>query len=175
MDGPVRRFHMMYLCFAACKEGWIKGCRPLIGLDGCYIKGHHLGQLLTAIWIDANNGMFPIAFAVTEVENQEAWTWFLEYLKDDLKIERDSSYTFIIDKQKGFGNAIASIFPNASHRHCVRHLYNNFKEKHPDEGLKQLVWNVARSSTRVWYNKHMDKLRELNEEAWTWFQDKNPA
>ncbi|KAL6194495.1 hypothetical protein ACLB2K_035579 [Fragaria x ananassa] len=89
MDGLVRRFHKMYICFAACKEGWIKGCRSLIGLDGCHIKGHH---------------------PVIEVENQEAWTWFLEYLKVDLKIERDNSYTFITDKQKGLGNAIAKHF-----------------------------------------------------------------
>ncbi|KAL6228069.1 hypothetical protein ACLB2K_002023 [Fragaria x ananassa] len=41
MDGPVRRFKKMYICFQACKEGWMKGCRPLIGLDGCHIKGHH--------------------------------------------------------------------------------------------------------------------------------------
>ncbi|KAL6133765.1 hypothetical protein ACLB2K_065999 [Fragaria x ananassa] len=137
MDGIVRRFHRLYLCFATWKEGWIKG--------------------------------------LTEVENQEAWTWFQEYLKDDLRIERDSSYTFITDMQKGLGNAIANLFANASHRHCVRHLKYNLKEKHLGEGLKQLVWNAARSSIRIWYNKHMDELRELDEEAWTWFQDKNRA
>ncbi|XP_062010891.1 uncharacterized protein LOC133727313 [Rosa rugosa] len=175
MDGPVRRFHRMYICFAACKEGWMRGCRPIVCLDGCHVKGQHPGQLLTAVGIDANNGMFPVAYALCEVENQETWTWFLDYLKCDLRMERDSSYVFMTDKQKGLGNAIANLFPNAEHRHCVRHLYNNFKSKHPGEGLKQLVWNAARSSTQVWYNKHMDALRELDEDAWLWFQDKSPA
>ncbi|XP_062007943.1 uncharacterized protein LOC133724968 [Rosa rugosa] len=46
MVGEVRRFHRMYVCLAACKKGWIEGCRPIIGLDGCHIKGHHPGQLL---------------------------------------------------------------------------------------------------------------------------------
>ncbi|XP_062015494.1 uncharacterized protein LOC133732053 [Rosa rugosa] len=175
IDGDIRRFHRMYICFAACKNGWMNGCRPIIGLDGCHIKGHHPGQLLAAVGIDANNRMFPIAYAIAEAENQETWTWFLYLLKCDLKIERDSSYTFITDKQKGLGNAISGWFPNAEHRHCVRHLYNNFKAKHPGEGLKQLVWNAARSSTVVWFNKHMADLRELSEGAWSWFQDKNPA
>ncbi|XP_024178772.1 uncharacterized protein LOC112184764 [Rosa chinensis] len=175
MDGPVRRFHRMYICFAAWKEGRMKGCRPLIGLDGAHLKGHHLGQLLTAIGIDDNNGIFPIAFSIAVVENQETWTWFLQYLKWDIKIKRDNNYTFMTDKQKRLGNAIAGLFPNAEHRHCVRHLYNNFKAKHPGEGLKQLVWNAARSSTVVWYNRHMEELRVLNEQAWRWFEDKNPA
>ncbi|XP_062026503.1 uncharacterized protein LOC133742835 [Rosa rugosa] len=155
MDGDIRRFQRMYICFAACKNGWKNGYRPIIGLDGCHIKGHHPGQLLAAVGIDSNNGMFPIAYAIAE--------------------KRDSSYTFITYKQKGLGNAIAGWFPNAEHRHCVRHMYNNFKAKHPGEGLKQLVWNAARSSTVVWFNKHMADLRELSEGAWSWFQDKNLA
>lgn len=38
-----------------------------------------------------------------------------------------------------------------------------------------MVWNAARSSTVVWYKRHMADLKELSEQAWTWFQDKNPA
>lgn len=151
MDGDVRRFHRMYICFVAYKEGWNKGYRPLIGLDECHIKGNHPWQILIAVGIDSNNGMYPIAFAIAEVENQETWTWFLEYLMRDLKMVWDKSYTFITDKQKGLGNAIADLFTSAKHRHCVRHLYNNFKSKHAGERLKQSLWNVARSSTVVWY------------------------
>ncbi|XP_040368611.1 uncharacterized protein LOC121050997 [Rosa chinensis] len=60
MVGEVRRFHRLYICLAACKKGWNEGCRPLIGLDGYHIKGQHPGQLLSAIGVDGNNGMFPI-------------------------------------------------------------------------------------------------------------------
>ncbi|XP_024190681.1 uncharacterized protein LOC112194693 [Rosa chinensis] len=149
MVGKVRRFHRMYVCLAACKKGWIEGCRPIIGLDGCHIKGHHPEQLLCAIRVDGNNGMFPIAYAIAEVENTDTLRWFLEYPKWDLRIERESAYTFITDKQKGLGIAIGELLPLAEHRHCVRHMYNNFKAKHLGEGLKQLVWDAARSSTKV--------------------------
>ncbi|KAL6201482.1 hypothetical protein ACLB2K_025196 [Fragaria x ananassa] len=71
MDGLVRRFKRMYIRFQACKEGWMKGCIPLIGLDKCHIKRHHLGQFLTAIGIDANNEIFPIAYAMVERESEE--------------------------------------------------------------------------------------------------------
>ena len=66
------------------------------------------------------------------------------------------------------------LYPDAEHRHCVRHLYNNFKLKHPGEGLKQPMWNAARSSTVPWYNKHMDDLRVISQEAFDWFEDKRP-
>ena len=66
------------------------------------------------------------------------------------------------------------MFPNAQHRHCVRHLYNNFKYKNPGEGLKQLMWKAARSSTKPWYNKHMEDLRVLKQDAFTWFEKRPP-
>ncbi|KAL6177755.1 hypothetical protein ACLB2K_049277 [Fragaria x ananassa] len=106
MDGPVRRFKMMYICFKTCKEGWMKGCMPLIRLDGCHIKEHHPGHLLTTIGIDANNEIFPIAYAMVERESEETWKWFLEYLQQDVKILRDSSYVFMTDKQKGLDNTL---------------------------------------------------------------------
>lgn len=65
--------------------------------------------------------------------------------------------------------------PNSEHRHCVRHLYNNFKTKHPGEGLKQTLWNVVSSSTLVWFNKHMEDMRRQSENAWKWFEDKDVA
>lgn len=59
IDGDIRKFKGIYICFDACRRGWLKGCRPIIGLDGYHIKGQYPGQLLLAIGIDANNDMFP--------------------------------------------------------------------------------------------------------------------
>ena len=32
-------FQRMYVCFEACKKGFLAGCRQVIGLDGCFFKG----------------------------------------------------------------------------------------------------------------------------------------
>ena len=105
-------------------------CRPIIGLDWCHIKGHHTGQLLSAVGVDANNGMFPIAFAVVESEGKATWTWFLKWLQIDLSIENGYHWTFITDKQKGLKEALTGIWEEGSvmaeHRHCARHLQSNF-------------------------------------------------
>ncbi|CAJ2640799.1 unnamed protein product [Trifolium pratense] len=64
-------FHRLYICFDASKRGFKEGCRPIIGLDGCFLKGYFGGQLLTAVGGDANNHIFVIAYAVVDVENKD--------------------------------------------------------------------------------------------------------
>jgi hypothetical protein len=73
MEGEVRKFKRMYICWEATKRGFMEGCRPVIGLDGCHIKGAYPGQLLSAVGIDANNGMYSIAYAIVEIESKETW------------------------------------------------------------------------------------------------------
>lgn len=58
------------------------------------------------IIVDASNGMYPMAYVVDEVENEDNWRWFLELLKDDLHIHVSRHWTFIFDKQKGLTDAI---------------------------------------------------------------------
>ena len=50
----------IFVCFEACRNGWKAGCRPLIGLDGCFLKGVYKGQLLTAVGVDGDGQVFPI-------------------------------------------------------------------------------------------------------------------
>ncbi|XP_016647070.1 PREDICTED: uncharacterized protein LOC107880308 [Prunus mume] len=53
-------FQRIYVCLAACKKGFLEGCRPVIGVDGCHLKGPYPGQILTAVGVDWNNGYFPV-------------------------------------------------------------------------------------------------------------------
>ena len=69
VSGPV--FERIYICFSATKTAFGKHCRPLIGLDGCFLKGLYGGQLLAVVGKDANNQMFPIAYAVIEAETKD--------------------------------------------------------------------------------------------------------
>ncbi|CAI9261589.1 unnamed protein product [Lactuca saligna] len=93
-------FHRMYTCFKAIKEGWKVGCRRVIGLDGSFLKGQCRGELLTAIGRDANNHVYPIAWAVVETENKPNWQWFLELLHDDLELQGGLDLCVISDQHK---------------------------------------------------------------------------
>ena len=90
----------MFLCFDACKRGWIAGCRRLIGLDGSFLKGVYKGILLSAIGIDFDDQLFPIAWAVVDKENKANWRWFLCWLVQELQLGDGSEMTFISDMQK---------------------------------------------------------------------------
>lgn len=90
----------MYVCFAALKSAFKEGCRLLVCLDGCWLKGTYGGQLLSAVGIDPNDCMFPIAYALVETESKETWSWFLELLGSDLDIDDSSKWTFMSDRQK---------------------------------------------------------------------------
>ncbi|KAJ0908838.1 putative transposase, MuDR, plant [Helianthus annuus] len=73
-SSPTRQFRRMYVCLGALKQGFKLAGRPLLGLDGCFLKGPFPGQILTAMGVDANNGIYPVAYAVVEAETMSSWT-----------------------------------------------------------------------------------------------------
>nr|XP_015629558.1 uncharacterized protein LOC107280309 [Oryza sativa Japonica Group] len=83
-------FHTLYVSMDASKRGFLSGCRPLICFDGCHIKTKFGGHILTAVGMDPNDCIYPIAIAVVEVENRKSWGWFLSTLKEDLGIMNTS-------------------------------------------------------------------------------------
>jgi hypothetical protein len=64
-------------CEGVAEEEEDSGCRPIIGLDGCHLKGVYGGQLLSAVGRAGNDNLFPIAMAVVEAKTKDSWTWFL--------------------------------------------------------------------------------------------------
>ncbi|KAG8379207.1 hypothetical protein BUALT_Bualt07G0064600 [Buddleja alternifolia] len=118
----------VYCCLSGLRDGFLDGCRPIIGLDGCFLKGIFKGQLLTAVGRDGNDNLYPIAYAYVEIEKFDTWEWFLSMLIRDIGSHDEGGWTFISDRQKGLIQAVSSVAPNAEHRFCLRHMYNNFKK-----------------------------------------------
>ena len=61
---PTRTFKRIYVCLGACKEGFKSCKRQFLGFDGTFMKGPFPGQLLTAVGVDPNNGIYPLAFGI---------------------------------------------------------------------------------------------------------------
>ncbi|XP_042521317.1 uncharacterized protein LOC122094781 [Macadamia integrifolia] len=141
--------------------GFIKGCRPFIGLDGCHLKGRYGGVLLAAVSVDGNNGLHTVAYGVVEVES----------LGDS---SVDLSPTFIPDRQKGLSDAITTFFSQAHQRVCCRHLYQNFKSKYPGILLRDHFWATARAYTTVHFEREMKAIKEINSEAYDWLDIQPP-
>ncbi|XP_021755278.1 uncharacterized protein LOC110720549 [Chenopodium quinoa] len=115
-----------------------RGCRPLIGLDGCHLKGSYPILILVAIGKDKNNQIFPFAWATTEVENKETSGWFLECLKNDVgDVAEGLGLTFMSDRQKFTGLT-----------------------------FKELFWNAARATILFDFEVAMESIRLLSEDAY---------
>ena len=50
----VSYFERLYICLEGCKNGFLVGSRPFIGLDACHLKTKLGGQLITAVCRDPN-------------------------------------------------------------------------------------------------------------------------
>lgn len=93
-------FDRLYIGFEATKRGVLVGCRPFIGLDGCFLKGYYGGTLLAAVTQDGNNAFYVIAYDVVEQETEDTWMRFLNNLFEDIGHPRFQGWEFISDMQK---------------------------------------------------------------------------
>ncbi|GJS54382.1 mutator type transposase [Tanacetum coccineum] len=91
-DSMTRQFRRIYVCLGALKSRFKVGQRDLLGLDGCFMSGPFPMQILTAVGVDPNYGIYPLAYAIVESKNKQAWLWFLDCIGDDLELFRNSNY-----------------------------------------------------------------------------------
>ncbi|XP_038698484.1 uncharacterized protein LOC119996055 [Tripterygium wilfordii] len=167
-DAPSRTlmpvFENIYICLEACKKSFAS-CRPIIGIDGCFLKGVYGGQLLTAVGRDPNDQMLPIAFAVVDKETRATWRWFLGRLLEDIGSHRENRWTFVSDQQKGLGLVLDEDLQGVDHRFCVRHMYQNFKKVFPGLQLKELMWRAARATYPQEWLRVMREIEQVNNSA----------
>ncbi|XP_039145858.1 uncharacterized protein LOC120283285 [Dioscorea cayenensis subsp. rotundata] len=167
-------FEALYVCLAPLREGFLAGCRHLISVDGCFLKGLYGGQLLCAVGIDANDCIYPISWAMVKKENKDNWKWFFEVLAEDLRITDSKKWAFILDRQKGLMPAIAEVFPYSEHRYCVTYIHTNFKKTFRGKALKDQLWACARASYYSAFEREMEILKVMSIEAYEYMKKIEP-
>ena len=53
-----------FVCFKACWQGFLNGCRPYLVVDATALNGRWRDQLEAASVVDGHNWLFPVAFGV---------------------------------------------------------------------------------------------------------------
>jgi len=79
---------------------FLRGCKPFIGVDGCFLEGPFKGVLLVAIRLDRNNGDFSLACGVVDKENKNNWAHFFKIFRICLGNEEIFKLSFISDRHK---------------------------------------------------------------------------
>ncbi|KAF6142824.1 hypothetical protein GIB67_002688 [Kingdonia uniflora] len=159
--------------FKASYDGWLRGCRPVLGLDGCFLKGKYRGVCLSIIGFDGNNGLFPVATYFCRSECYDTWNTFLQALQPLLD-QHDAKLIFISDRQKGLIKAVADNFHHCNHRFCFRHMYKNFKKIYIGTHLEKLPWNAARAYRTIDKDNFLAKLGEDHLYARHWLEREPP-
>ncbi|XP_012828496.1 PREDICTED: uncharacterized protein LOC105949723 [Erythranthe guttata] len=148
------KFKRIYICWDALRQGFLNGCRPIIFLHVCHLKSIYGGILLCAVGIDGNNGMYPFAYPVVEKEKRESWLWFMNLLKENLKIEESQHWTIMSDKQKGLLDAVEEVLPNTARASRVvdfEGVMRDLASKDKD-AFKWLAKRPVAHSTRAFFN-----------------------
>ncbi|XP_056858366.1 uncharacterized protein LOC130507717 [Raphanus sativus] len=165
--GDLEVFDRFYVCFRVLKDTWKAHCRPVFGIDGCFLKSTTKGQLLAAVGRDANNQIYPLAWAVVHVENTESWVWFIQKLKMDLNLGNGDGFTLISDRQKGLLIAVDQELHKVEHRMCARHIYGNLKKSFPKSPqMKKLFWRIVESFNEPDYKANLKALKEYDNEVY---------
>ncbi|RID74972.1 hypothetical protein BRARA_B02045 [Brassica rapa] len=171
--GSKQRFYRLYICFRAQRESWKQTCRPIIGLDGAFLKWDIKGHLLAAVGRDGDNRIVPIAWAVVEIENDTNWDWFVRLLFVDLDLGDGQNVAVLLDKHR-LVKAVHTILPQAEHRQCAKHIMDNWKRDSHDQELQRLFWKIARSYTIGEYTDNSEALKRFNLHAYNSLQNTNP-
>ncbi|KAL2944403.1 Methionine--tRNA ligase [Bienertia sinuspersici] len=141
--------------FKGCLDGVVAGCRGLIGVDGTFLKGNYDGVLLSAIALDGNNEMFPLAWAVVSCEDERNW----------------DNWCIISDRHKGIEKACTNLWPNVGRRFCFKHLSVNFKNVFPGPKMWQLFWLAASATSPFTFGKAMKQIQKNKDAARIWLDN----
>ncbi|KAA0034998.1 MuDRA-like transposase [Cucumis melo var. makuwa] len=138
-----RFFKYLFMVVGACVRGFLNCIRPVIVMDGTFLKNKYRGQLIVAVCLDGNNQIYPLAFGVVDRETDDSIQWFLEKLKG--AIREVPNLGFLTDRKTCFAKGISSAFPSAFHGLCVQHLSQNLHDKYKNDTVATLFYNASRT------------------------------
>ncbi|KAL2933638.1 Protein FAR1-RELATED SEQUENCE 6 [Bienertia sinuspersici] len=156
-------FSSIFISFKGAIDGLGTGYRSLVGIDGAHLKGNYGGVLLSAIAIDANNELYPFAWAIVPGEDGESWKFFMWHLKNILKeCNRGNDWCIISDRQKGIDVSLTEIWPEVGRRYCCKHLAKNWKAAFPGPLMHSLFWLACSATSTFTFKKAMDRMQKIN-------------
>ncbi|CAN6981788.1 unnamed protein product [Brassica oleracea var. botrytis] len=172
-------FHRLFISFYASISGFKQGSRPLLFLDNAVLNSKYQGVMLIATASDAEDGVFPVAFAVVDAETEENWLWFLQQLKSALSESR--RITFVADFQNGLKNAIPQVFEDAHHAYCLRQLADkmntDLKGQFSHEARRYMLndfYSVAYAATPEGYCSALESMKNISPDACKWVTESEP-
>ncbi|KAL3655614.1 hypothetical protein CASFOL_000010 [Castilleja foliolosa] len=136
-------FRYCFMSLGASIRGFLGNIRPVIAIDGTFLRGKYGGTLLLATAMDGNKQIYPIAFGIVDSENNESWNWFLVKLHEIIGHMPD--LVIISDRHKSIMKGVADVFPDAVHGICLFHLKMNVAAKFKKVDVAALLFKAGKT------------------------------
>ncbi|XP_050207457.1 uncharacterized protein LOC126656877 [Mercurialis annua] len=164
-------FLYAFMSLNASISGW-SHCMPIMVVDATFLKGPFGGSLFSPSTLDAAGKIFPLAFSITDSENDASWNWFFRQIKTVFGVRE--GMCIISDRHMSIKNAIESVFAGeVQHDICLYHLLSNVKSrfKKDQKTIKDLFKAAARAYTKEEFNTHMAEMSNVNPRVTAYLKD----
>ncbi|KAK1571436.1 hypothetical protein Q3G72_017044 [Acer saccharum] len=101
-------------------EGFKSCIHLVVAVDETFLKCKHQGTLFIATSLDGNNQVYPLAFGIGDLENDQSWHWFFTKLHG--LIGEMDDLVFIFDRNSSIAKAVAGVFPNSLHGYIMAQI-----------------------------------------------------
>ncbi|XP_070057673.1 uncharacterized protein [Nicotiana tomentosiformis] len=125
-------FLYAFVALSTSIKGW-EHCRPVVVVDGIFLKSAYMGIMLKTSTIDATGSILPLAYAIVDSENDASWRWFFEQFKH------------------AYGEKLNMLLFRTGMRFMKGHLK-----------LSELYFATAQSYTLDEFNERMSKIAEID-------------
>ncbi|XP_060210214.1 uncharacterized protein LOC132637084 [Lycium barbarum] len=154
--------HFMYTFVAlyASIKGW-EYCRPIVVVDGSFLKASHRGTFLIASTQDAAGKILPLAYGIVDSENDASWKWFFERFKE--AFGQREQMCIVSDRNESIKKAVFEVYPDIPHC-CMWHLWNNIKGnfRKNKKRSREIFFAMARAYTVEEFNYYMSEMERID-------------
>ncbi|XP_060960901.1 uncharacterized protein LOC133031424 [Cannabis sativa] len=151
----------VFMALDASIKGW-GACRPIVVVDGTFLKAAYGGTLLCACTQDATGHIFPLAFCVADSENDQSWKWFFKKFKEAYGVREHQC--LISDRNESLIKAAREIYPEITHSYCGYHILSNLKTSFKQHAAKYNLpfFGAVKAYTEKQFEFHMAELDGLD-------------
>ncbi|KAM6588024.1 hypothetical protein CsatA_010629 [Cannabis sativa] len=153
------RFKYCFFSLGPCIRGF-RFCRPVVCIDGSFLKTRYGGQMLCAVALDAGSHIFPIAFVIVHSENHNSWTYFMRKLKET--IGDVENLAFVSDRHQSIVRALEIVFPGAHHGACYHHIIMNVNHKFKTDAFTNHIYTCAYTYLKSEFHRELKNIRTMN-------------
>ncbi|XP_060974268.1 uncharacterized protein LOC115695506 [Cannabis sativa] len=155
------RLLFVFMALDASIKGW-GACRPIVVVDGTFLKAAYGGTLLCACTQDGAGHIFPLAFCVADSENDQSWKWFFKKFKEAYGVREHQC--LILDRNESLIKAAREIYPEITHSYCGYHILSNLKTSFKQHAAKYNLsfFGAVKAYTEKQFEFHMAELDRLD-------------